>query len=580
MSLLVAAIDFGTTFSGFAFSFKHDFDRDPLKVSAKQWNGGQMVSMKTPTCAMIKSDGKTLEAFGYEAENKYEEYALTKSLEEYYYFRRFKMMLHGKNNIKRDVTIKDQNGRPLLAQTVFSLSIKYLRDDLLKTAGSITGIDLKKHDIHWVLTVPAIWNDAAKQFMREAAQKAGIQGQKLTIALEPEAASLYCRHLPVERCGSDEVSLAQFPVGTKYLVLDAGGGTVDITVHEVMENGKVKELEKASGGAWGGTKVDDAFELFLTEIAGNSDVMRKLKVDYMEDFIDMFRYFELKKREVRPENTGTVTFQIPASFKELVKKIAGKKLPKAVSKSKYKGKVEVVTGKLKVDVDLLKQLFHESVKSVVDHVGSLLRKPSVQGCKAILMVGGFSESPMLQMNVKKSFPELKLIIPDEAGLAVLKGAVIFGHNPTAIDQRICKFTYGVNVGHFKSPFCTHAPTRVVRVDEGNLICYDLFMITARIGQSVTLGEEQEEHLVQPIYENQSGIHVEVYATSSPNPQLVTEDGCSKIGQLHVDIPDTSVGTDREFGVSFIFGRTEIEVKVVDKESGEITRTFVDFLQNI
>jgi len=25
-------------------------------------------------------------------------------------------------------------------------------------------------EIHWVLTVPAIWNDAAKQFMREAAE--------------------------------------------------------------------------------------------------------------------------------------------------------------------------------------------------------------------------------------------------------------------------------------------------------------------------------------------------------------------------------------------------------------------------
>lgn len=31
--LLVAAIDFGTTYSGYAFSFRHDFERDPLKIS-------------------------------------------------------------------------------------------------------------------------------------------------------------------------------------------------------------------------------------------------------------------------------------------------------------------------------------------------------------------------------------------------------------------------------------------------------------------------------------------------------------------------------------------------------------------
>lgn len=45
-SLLVAAIDFGTTFSGWAFSFKHEFEKDPLKMSAKQWLGGQLVSLK------------------------------------------------------------------------------------------------------------------------------------------------------------------------------------------------------------------------------------------------------------------------------------------------------------------------------------------------------------------------------------------------------------------------------------------------------------------------------------------------------------------------------------------------------
>lgn len=35
--LLVAAIDFGTTFSGWGFSFHHEFLADPTKVAAKQW---------------------------------------------------------------------------------------------------------------------------------------------------------------------------------------------------------------------------------------------------------------------------------------------------------------------------------------------------------------------------------------------------------------------------------------------------------------------------------------------------------------------------------------------------------------
>lgn len=31
--------------------------------------------------------------------------------------------------------------------------------------------DIKEFDIMWVLTVPAIWDDPSKQFMREAAAK-------------------------------------------------------------------------------------------------------------------------------------------------------------------------------------------------------------------------------------------------------------------------------------------------------------------------------------------------------------------------------------------------------------------------
>ena len=34
------------------------------------------------------------------------------------------------------------------------------------------------------------------------------------------------------------------------------GGTIDITVHEVQQDGHLKELHHANGGAWGGIFVD------------------------------------------------------------------------------------------------------------------------------------------------------------------------------------------------------------------------------------------------------------------------------------------------------------------------------------
>ena len=55
---------------------------------------------------------------------------------------------------------------------MFSLSIRYLKDKAIEIIREVTGDDgYNAIDIQWVLTVPAIWKPAAKQFMREAAYR-------------------------------------------------------------------------------------------------------------------------------------------------------------------------------------------------------------------------------------------------------------------------------------------------------------------------------------------------------------------------------------------------------------------------
>ena len=45
--LIVVAIDFGTTFSTWGYSFKDDYDQNPTKITAKHWTGLQTaLSMK------------------------------------------------------------------------------------------------------------------------------------------------------------------------------------------------------------------------------------------------------------------------------------------------------------------------------------------------------------------------------------------------------------------------------------------------------------------------------------------------------------------------------------------------------
>lgn len=90
---VVVAIDFGTSFSGFAFSFNHRDGSEDIFMN-RAWGSAQGYStFKTPTCLLL-SPLKEFDKFGFEAAEKYAELedANEKS---FYCFDRFKMKLHG-----------------------------------------------------------------------------------------------------------------------------------------------------------------------------------------------------------------------------------------------------------------------------------------------------------------------------------------------------------------------------------------------------------------------------------------------------------------------------------------------------
>ena len=70
--LIVAAIDFGTTYSGYAFSIRTEYEENPLKIVANQWKegNGRTVSLKTPTCVLFDPN-QQFHSFGFAAEESY-----------------------------------------------------------------------------------------------------------------------------------------------------------------------------------------------------------------------------------------------------------------------------------------------------------------------------------------------------------------------------------------------------------------------------------------------------------------------------------------------------------------------------
>ena len=88
---VVVAIDFGTTFSGYAFSFT----RDPESIHMmRKWEGGDpgVINQKTPTCLLLTPTGE-FRAFGFTARDLYHDLDPVEA-EQWLYFEKFKMVLH------------------------------------------------------------------------------------------------------------------------------------------------------------------------------------------------------------------------------------------------------------------------------------------------------------------------------------------------------------------------------------------------------------------------------------------------------------------------------------------------------
>lgn len=71
--------------------------------------------------------------------------------------------------MQKDMKIKDTTGKPFSLRTVFRESIGFFKKHALNAITRQTTV--LPSDVFWVLTIPAIWSEPAKQFMRTAAEE-------------------------------------------------------------------------------------------------------------------------------------------------------------------------------------------------------------------------------------------------------------------------------------------------------------------------------------------------------------------------------------------------------------------------
>ncbi|KAK3100136.1 hypothetical protein FSP39_015217 [Pinctada imbricata] len=566
---LVAAIDFGTTFSGIAWQYCVEFQQSPLQIQTKRWIGCDrtgFISEKTPTALLLNSK-KEFKAFGGEAETIYADLADENAHHGYYFFRHFKMMLY-KETLTKDTMLTDDQGHKVEAKVVFEHCIRYLKGVLVEELDK-SGNLVQENEIFWVLTVPAIWNEAAKQFMRMAATSAGIPNKRLSLALEPEAAAIHAKENFTQRLPGS-IHIQRYSPGTKYMVLDLGGGTVDVTVREVLEDRSLKELHKASGNDWGGLTVNSTFLDFFEKLLGTK-VMEELR-SMKPVFLDLEREIELKKRSTGKD--GRVLLVLPGELFEIYKKIHGKDLTNSVAyETRYAGLLDIKRGKMRVESSIIQEFFKPAIDRILEHTSKVLEK--MKGVREIILVGGFAECHLVSDAIQDAFSDHRVLAPNDKSLAVLKGAVLFGQDPTgSVKTRMCNATYGISVMRFFLE--GYDDEKKKDMNKGTPFCKDVFEPLAKIGQTFDVGDTVQTD-VEPYKADMTKMSVRLYKSQSEDPKYVTDSDCVLLGKMTVDMPDTSRGLNRKVEVSLTFGDVELKCRGKDCSTGKIVETSLDLL---
>ncbi|KAK2609277.1 hypothetical protein QQS21_002212 [Conoideocrella luteorostrata] len=284
----------------------------------------------------------------------------------------------------------------------------------------------------YVLTVPAVWSDAAKHATMTAAKLAGIY--PVTLIKEPEAAALYAAR---------SIGFA-LKANDAFVVCDAGGGTVDLISYEIestVPTLRVKELVPGTGGMSGSIGLNARFAAEVQEIVGEEQWRALQETRGWTRALKQFD--EEIKRAFNGDENQSFWLDFPMAHLQ------------DNETRRLRNDAWEMTGR-----DLTR-IFEPLIKDIInliqEQVEQSRNKRHGKDVDGILLVGGFGSSQYLRQMVRKHFPSIEAIQPNDAWAAVVKGAVVSKIPQQAIVASIsaprhygveawCKYDHEIDMG--------------------------------------------------------------------------------------------------------------------------------------
>ncbi|KAJ3124106.1 hypothetical protein HK098_001375 [Nowakowskiella sp. JEL0407] len=380
-------------------------------------------------------------------------------------------------------------------------------------------------EVLWCLTVPAMWTEKAKMQMRKAAYQAGMirseGSDNLMMILEPEAAAVYTMHKSPEIKDNNSV----------FMIVDAGGGTVDITVHEYRSGG-LHEVVNGGGCLSGSTFVDENFFEYLKVQIG-ADVYKKLR-ERPKAFNEIKDKWESVKRSFRGDEKNPCTVQYPAYLCKLL--------------GNGNGSDDEEDPTLKLTPAKIKEIFRSVLDSIVNCIKEVLAK-SRKKCDFMILVGGFSQSDYMKEYVKNKVGHhfKRVINPNQPGAAVVIGSVMYGLQPDIIRLRCARFSYGILASSEAERIFGKYTEDDVDIGLDNVKRVNNLSVFVSESEEIEVGSSVEESFF-PIYDSQTAILFEIGATKHKlKKALHARSQVGKVeilGEVEVDIPNKASGLSR------------------------------------
>jgi len=548
MSAVVAAIDFGTHGTGYAWTEVGEDLAETLRRQpnfCERWPGTESYYPKDLSAVLLDPTGRVI-AWGHEAKHEWARLAASGDHEGYGYAAGFKMALKA-DAYGRLEPPSSGAARIDGAAQAYPLVVAYLRRIYQMALAEIQKSGYPENQIRWCLTVPAIWDDREKQLMRDAARDAGMPSgrDRLLLAIEPEAAAVYCRvHLArVIGARPDERRQIVEP-GTRFMVVDCGGGTVDITAFRVVTDpgrgDRMVEIGKVSGGKLGSEVINQAFiEEVLCDRLGGPEVVERVRRDCPHALLELVERWESQKvtAKVRRDSEGPdpvierpIYLSIPGEIHDLMPPAAVERLAAQAGGARHR---------IVVTPHEAGRLFDKVVVTIIELVGEQLdemRKqdgPPVRP-ERILLVGGLSGSEYLQERLARSIDDpVTFLVPPNPAAAVLFGAVLYGCDVPVIQSRRARYTYGHRVAR---PFDPGRDPMAKRLTDasGRVLCKDRFHVFVANGDTIE-AERRERHVLRPVGPGHTRMKLRFYRTLKRDPRYIDEEGCEHIGSLTVEL---------------------------------------------